>query len=570
MILVMPFGSTGSFTDKEWANGVGRHDAWETFMARDVVRSVDARYRTIRAGRARAIGGLSEGGYGALNIALHHPGEFRVVESWSGYERADDIGSIFGHQPTLLRMNSPQLTVAAAAARLRAAHTMFWFYTGTDDRAVTENPGFEHARPSAPAPPFFLVRGGHNWALQAAARPVRTWRHREASLGRKAAALPLVLFVTTAATGWMYLLHPWLPGPRLRTGTPAGRPHTTHPFRSSGTSSFGRPQPRCSVSTHAGRGSSGRPRYSCSAFPSRFGATSPSGCRWPSFARCHCGVRSIRLPTSTVLVAPAAVAIGVALRPTSARRRPRPFRRRDDVALGGLLNLLHAILPGDDPGILRSRRTQRARSHTPPACWRRSHCPSPHAAWRVDAAAPGNSRRRCRRLDDAARALRFNHGTVASTVVLVLLVARRHDFDRPGDVAGRRLVAVRFVTALGAIALYALVAIWLNRMAADQPFSFAFAFRETLDGLTAAHVNGSPHFVGGFGDWFPLSLILLGAGAVLWTLSTWIAPWRHRVVQQERERALARALVHAWGADTLAPFVLRSDKAYFFSAAFAG
>jgi lysyl-tRNA synthetase class 2 len=45
----------------------------------------------------------------------------------------------------------------------------------------------------------------------------------------------------------------------------------------------------------------------------------------------------------------------------------------------------------------------------------------------------------------------------------------------------------------------------------------------------------------------------------------WIAPWRHRVVQEERERSVARALVHAWGIDTLAPFVLRSDKSYFFS-----
>jgi lysyl-tRNA synthetase class 2 len=38
------------------------------------------------------------------------------------------------------------------------------------------------------------------------------------------------------------------------------------------------------------------------------------------------------------------------------------------------------------------------------------------------------------------------------------------------------------------------------------------------------------------------------------------------VTQQEREREAARALVHAWGADTLAPFVLRSDKSYFFTA----
>jgi lysyl-tRNA synthetase class 2 len=151
-------------------------------------------------------------------------------------------------------------------------------------------------------------------------------------------------------------------------------------------------------------------------------------------------------------------------------------------------------------------------------------------------------------------------------VVLVVLVARRHDFDRPGDVTTRALVAGRLVTALGAIGLYALTAIWLNRMAADQPFTAAFALRETADGVTALHVQGSPHFAGGFGDWFPLSLLLLAVAALLWILLAWIAPWRHRVVQEDRERALACALVHTWGVDTLAPFVLRSDKAYFFSA----
>ena len=106
VILVMPFGSTGTFNDKEWANGIGVHEAWETFVARDVVNAVDARYRTIASRSARAIGGLSEGGYGAINIALHHPGEFQVVESWSGYELADHVPSIFGGRQALLRYNA--------------------------------------------------------------------------------------------------------------------------------------------------------------------------------------------------------------------------------------------------------------------------------------------------------------------------------------------------------------------------------------------------------------------------------------------------------------------------------
>src|SRR5947208_16769942 len=78
LILVMPFGSTGSFVDKEWANGVRPHEGWATFVARDLVRAIDRRFRTIAVGAARGIGGLSEGGYGAINIALRHPGEFRL------------------------------------------------------------------------------------------------------------------------------------------------------------------------------------------------------------------------------------------------------------------------------------------------------------------------------------------------------------------------------------------------------------------------------------------------------------------------------------------------------------
>jgi enterochelin esterase-like enzyme len=166
MILVMPFGSTGSFTDKEWANGIGTHEKWETFLARDVVRAIDSRYRTIRSGRARVIAGLSEGGYGAMNIAIHHPREFRVVESWSGYERADPVLSVFGHDRALLVRNSPARTVAAAARTLRKEHTFFWFYSGSGDREVKQNDRFARTLSSLHLHHrYFVARGGHNWAL---------------------------------------------------------------------------------------------------------------------------------------------------------------------------------------------------------------------------------------------------------------------------------------------------------------------------------------------------------------------------------------------------------------------
>ena len=166
MILVMPFGSTGSFTDKEWANGIGRNEGWETFLANNVVRAVDARYRTIPDGGHRALGGLSEGGYGALNIGLHHPGRFRVLESWSGYSRADNLASIFGRRAGLLRWNSPADLLAARAAQLRAHHEFVWFYTGSSDPLRGQNQRFAAALQRHHIPfRFSTLRGGHDWAL---------------------------------------------------------------------------------------------------------------------------------------------------------------------------------------------------------------------------------------------------------------------------------------------------------------------------------------------------------------------------------------------------------------------
>jgi enterochelin esterase-like enzyme len=166
VILVMPFGSTGAFTDKEWVDGVRPHEGWATFVSRDLVRAIDSRYRTIPTGAARAIGGLSEGGYGAIDIALHHPREFRVVESWSGYERADPIRSIFGRSRARLAANSPLLQIDRAAPALHAAGTRFWFYSGSDDRLLGQNRQFAADLRRLGIPHRFLIRrGGHNWAL---------------------------------------------------------------------------------------------------------------------------------------------------------------------------------------------------------------------------------------------------------------------------------------------------------------------------------------------------------------------------------------------------------------------
>jgi len=145
------------------------------------------------------------------------------------------------------------------------------------------------------------------------------------------------------------------------------------------------------------------------------------------------------------------------------------------------------------------------------------------------------------------------------------LVARRHDFDRGGDPASRAQVALRAAVYGLAIFAYGTAALWINRIEVDRPYSLGFALRETAAALAGLHPRGSGHLTGRFGEWFPLSVFLLGVSGVLWLLARWLAPWRYRWHQREHEQELVRQLVSEHGFDTLSPFVLRPDKSYFFT-----
>src|SRR5581483_7693643 len=237
------------------------------------------------------------------------------------------------------------------------------------------------------------------------------------------------------------------------------------------------------------------------------------------------------------------------------------------VALAGALNLLHVLLPGDGAGLVRD--------FTPDAVGPLARAAGAPLSVALLVAARGLARRRRRawRVAVAVSATStllhvlhgLNDGTLASAVVLVLLLSRRGDYDGPGDTETRRLVLSRIVVSLAAIVAFGLTALWLNRVDADQPFTLRFAGEEIARGLVGLHIHGSPHLSGEFARWYGLALPLLGVSATLWILAGWLAPWRHRVRQLERERELAHALVQTWATDTLAPFVLRADKSYFFA-----
>jgi S-formylglutathione hydrolase FrmB len=100
MIIVLPDGDDGWYTtwttqfslrscvDTLRVEAAGRycvqHQRYDDYIAHDVVRFIDGRYRTLNDAGHRGIGGLSMGGYGALWIALRYPEVFGAAASHSG------------------------------------------------------------------------------------------------------------------------------------------------------------------------------------------------------------------------------------------------------------------------------------------------------------------------------------------------------------------------------------------------------------------------------------------------------------------------------------------------------
>lgn len=154
---------------------------------------------------------------------------------------------------------------------------------------------------------------------------------------------------------------------------------------------------------------------------------------------------------------------------------------------------------------------------------------------------------------------------IASMLVAIALVARRHEFDRRGDPDTRTEVLIRGLLYVVAIFVYGAIALWINRVAADRRYTIDFALRETAAAAAGIHLRGSQHLSGSFGEWFPLSVFLIALVGAFSLLARWLAPWRYRHERLAQERERARLLVGRFGVDTLAPFALRSDKSYFFS-----
>jgi enterochelin esterase-like enzyme len=164
MIMVFPNANGGWLRDSECLNAVGKQQI-ETYLTTTVVQTIDRTFRTIADRRARAIGGMSSGGYCSLNLGLRHQDVFSTILASEPYgdPGRNVLRSLLAGSPVLFRENSP----SDYLPRMRFRYPMAVFLdAGTDDpdtsRAASRLAGVLAHRGQYVA--LRLARGlGHTW-----------------------------------------------------------------------------------------------------------------------------------------------------------------------------------------------------------------------------------------------------------------------------------------------------------------------------------------------------------------------------------------------------------------------
>jgi enterochelin esterase-like enzyme len=162
-----PFYKGGS----EWADSIDGRCQMETAITTDLTRFLTDHYSVSRDPSRWVIAGVSEGGYGAANLAVRHPDVFGNALVLSGDLRVtDDFGdadAVFGTDPARRSANSPiEALHGIPIAQRRRLH--FYIAVGADDDAelVAQAEGFRAiARSLGIAARIDRDPGRHQWGF---------------------------------------------------------------------------------------------------------------------------------------------------------------------------------------------------------------------------------------------------------------------------------------------------------------------------------------------------------------------------------------------------------------------
>jgi S-formylglutathione hydrolase FrmB len=166
VILVMPDGGHESWYIDSPVNPRSRY---ETYVGTEVVAYVDEHFRTIATKEARAITGLSMGGFGALHIALDRPDEFGAAGSISGAvdprgsEDEPGIEQVFGDPDHDAGFWNSEAIVENAGG-FSDAHIALTIDCGVNDSLVQSNRTLHERLVELGVPHDYAERpGGHTW-----------------------------------------------------------------------------------------------------------------------------------------------------------------------------------------------------------------------------------------------------------------------------------------------------------------------------------------------------------------------------------------------------------------------
>jgi lysyl-tRNA synthetase class 2 len=156
-------------------------------------------------------------------------------------------------------------------------------------------------------------------------------------------------------------------------------------------------------------------------------------------------------------------------------------------------------------------------------------------------------------------------GVILTGLVALALLARRDDFPFSGDPSAHPSALLRLFGAVALAFVFGATALWIRQTEAGLLFSFPAAVLDTARAMADQVPRDVDLLPPEFSAWFPLAVISIVAIGVVSAAAAWIRPWRERRFPDVQLREQATGIVRRWGADTLAPFTLRSDKEWFIS-----
>jgi enterochelin esterase-like enzyme len=180
MIIVLPQGDKAYWVDHAAID----KEAWGRYMAQDVVAQIDSQFRTVPDESHRAIGGVSMGAHGAMQLAMNYPGTFSVVGAHSLVLRGYDTAPAFFGQPADFARRDPVQLAPAKAELLRSMDV--WIDIGSQDQWAGNATKFDTELASLTVPHTWHLWSGDHSASYWSAHLTDYLRFYGSSLSRRA------------------------------------------------------------------------------------------------------------------------------------------------------------------------------------------------------------------------------------------------------------------------------------------------------------------------------------------------------------------------------------------------